>query len=459
MNYNQRKNRNNRQSSLLFRCAFSILGIIAIAENIDNVNARTTDDIPPRLLAVRVYGGSDELLPPIIRLPEPSRRPFMPQPYGESTATIELDAQATMPPQLYAQFVHCDVNWNEDENIFLNTIAQLRTSSIEWRSAAVQSKYLTHRAVLTVPNSQIRFSAGGNWKAKFYSYDDDALFAEAHLYVVDPIGECRIDFYPDVYLPRAKVGGAAFSVEATVRLNQRLSDFQLQTVVFYRNHRFAEPMPVSSSTRVNAHETLFQDKMPRSVYGFAGFGKRFRLEKMPTENGYRVIDAANTVIFPSGNYPVRLQFADLSRNGTYSDMDNDGGVDTRFVSSGYDEYVPVEFVLDPEGRPSSEPVFISGSFNNWSPDAQWLMNYDSEKGWYALRQWVRRGRHDYLYMTGRLNADTRQVDRRDYAEFEGNSNAVAHSLIAIAYYHETDNGGYDTIVAVGAANQYGQIQR
>jgi hypothetical protein len=165
------------------------------------------------------------------------------------------------------------------------------------------------------------------------------------------------------------------------------------------------------------------------------------------------------VIFPSGNYPARLQFADLRRGGVYADYDSDGGFDTRFVSGGYDEYVPVEFVLDPEGRPSADAVFVSGSFNDWTPDAGWMMTYDDAQGLYRLRQWVRRGRHDYLYMTGRLNADTRQVDKRCYAEFEGNSNANTHAFVAICYYREQDNGGYDTIVAVGAANQYGAVPR
>lgn len=384
---------------------------------------------------------------------------MLPQTFGETTATIELDVQASLPPQLYAQFVHCDVDWREDDNVFLNNFTQLRTSNIEWRTAAVQSKYLTHRAVLTVPNMQVKFSVGGNWKARFINYDDESVFAEAKIFVVDPIGECRVDLYPDVYTPHVRVGGAAFTVEATVRLNQRLPDFGLHTVVFYRNHRLSEPMPASSGSGVNLHENLFRDRMPRSVYGFAGFGKRFRVEKVPTENGYRVLDAANTVIFPSGNYPTRLQMADLRRNGVYADYDSDGGFDTRFVSGGYDEYVPVEFVLDPEGRISADAVFVSGSFNDWTPDARWQMTYDAAKGLYSLQQWVRRGRHDYLYMTGRINADTRQVDRRSYAEFEGNSNAVPHGYLAIAYYRETDNGGYDTIVAVGAATQYGAIRR
>lgn len=433
--------------------------VVSILSVICAENTFADDEIPPRLIATRVYGGNNELLPPIIRLSESSRKPAAPQTYGENFVTIELDAQATLPPQLYVQIVHCDVNWHEDDNVFLNNIAQSRASNIEWRSAAVQSKYFTHRAVITLPNSQIKFSVGGNWKAKFYSYDDNSLFAEVKIFVIDPIGECRVDIYPDVYTPNVRVGGAAFAIEASVRLNQRLSDFQFHTVTFYRNNRFAEPMPVSSNSETELKEGIFRYKMSRSVYGFAGFGKKFRIEKVPTENGYRVLDAANTVIFPSGNYPTRLPLSDLRRNGTYSDMDSDGEFDTRFVSGGYDEYVAVEFVLDPEGPPSADAVFVSGSFNNWSPDSQWLMNYDSEKGLYFLRQWVRRGRHDYLYMTGRLNADTRMTDRRDYSEFEGNSNANTHSFIALAYYHETENGGYDTIVACGAANQYGAIRR
>ena len=80
--------------------------------------------------------------------------------------------------------------------------------------------------------------------------------------------------------------------------------------------------------------------------------------------------------------------------------------------------------------------------------------YDESMNLYRLRQWFRRGRHNYLYATGRLNADTEQIMDLSFEEFEGNTASANNSFIAFAYYRELDYGGYDGIVAVGSSTMY-----
>ena len=84
-----------------------------------------------------------------------------------------------------------------------------------------------------------------------------------------------------------------------------------------------------------------------------------------------------------------------------------------------------------------------------------MMYYDAPNRLYRLRQWVRRGRHNYLYANGRLNADSYDATDISYEEFEGNTAAANNTFIAFAYYRELDYGGYDGIVAVGAGTMYG----
>jgi hypothetical protein len=120
----------------------------------------------------------------------------------------------------------------------------------------------------------------------------------------------------------------------------------------------------------------------------------------------------------------------------------------------------VEFILDPEGAPpSAQELFLVGSFNHWCPSAQWQLAWDEQEGVYRLRQLLRRGRHNYLYATGRLNADTRRVEALDFAEWEGNTTAARHTFFAFVYYLEPDFGGYDALIAVGAASIYGPLRR
>ena len=53
-------------------------------------------------------------------------------------------------------------------------------------------------------------------------------------------------------------------------------------------------------------------------------------------------------------------------------------MNTRFIGWGDKDYVQLEFLLNPQNRLAEHEVFVSGSFNNWSPDASWLMKWDEE---------------------------------------------------------------------------------
>jgi len=431
----------------------------AIVPSITGQEKSDLTKIPPQVRLIRVYGGSDESLPPIAMLSEPTRRSSVSPIFGEKTVTIEMDIQSNLPPSLYAVFVHCAADWSEDNNVFLNEIT-LRTSNIDWRSAPASSRYYTYRGSLSVPNSQVNFKVGGNWKAKFYDYSNDGVvFAEARFFVIDPAAECAVDVYGDLYEPEMKVGISAFTVEAQVQTIRNVLDNQVQTVVLYRNNRWQEPITISQISSLESSND-YRKYPPRTmVSGFGGIGKRFRAEKLPAENDYRILDMNNLALFPRVTAPIRLQFADLRRRVGYFYRADDGAMTTRFTSVYDDDYVIVEFILDPENIQSDNDVFVAGSFNSWNPDGTWQMYYDEQERLYKLRQWVRRGRHNYLYGTGKYNNDTHKFEKISYEEFEGNTNASPHTFIGLVYYRNFDYGGYDTIIGVGAGNSLGRISR
>jgi hypothetical protein len=127
---------------------------------------------------------------------------------------------------------------------------------------------------------------------------------------------------------------------------------------------------------------------------------------------------------------------------------NQAAMITSTVSPSDDEYVPIEFVLDPEGIPvGDEDVFVVGSMNNWRPSIEWMMRYDSTDRLYHLRQWVRRGQHAYMYATGFVDADTGTIRSISFEEFEGNNSASSQLFLALIYARSLQAGGYDTIIA------------
>ncbi|MBM2817363.1 MAG: hypothetical protein HW421_4125 [Ignavibacteria bacterium] len=415
--------------------------------------------IPPQIRMLRIYGGSNERQPPIVILPTDS--PQFQSSFGEAYVTIEIDIDAPIPPSLIAKFVHCNADWSEDENIFLNDIGFLRTSNIDWRTSAPSSYYFSHRGFIKAPNEQVKFKFSGNWKVKIYEMDSqvEPPLCEGRFFVLQPRAECRLDVFGDMYRPKFNVSFSAVAMEATVTAPSSILENQLHTAVFYRNFRWSEPYVTTENPRFIKNEKQYKFKYKAMQGGFASFGKKYRVERIPTENDYRILELTNTAWFPRIGSPVRLPFSDLRRNGSSVDYDDDGAMLTNFVSASTDDYVNIEFIMEPDGWHSDEDVFIAGSFNNWNPDGSWMMSYDEEMRYYHLRHWVRRGKHNYLYGTGRYNFEARSFDNISYDYFEGNAATNAHNYLCFVYYREFDFGGYDALIAVGGGSVYGYIKR
>lgn len=413
--------------------------------------------LPVQVRSIRAYG-SREIDPPII-VRDPNRSGVSAA-LGSSEITIEFDIDSDIPPGLYLSFVHCNAMWQEDNNVFLHDITLSRTSAIEWQSSPYQSSYYSYRGKIRLPNTQIQFKAGGNWKARLYEYgNDEAPIAEARFFVVDLAASCEIALGSDMYEPQAKVGPAAFTIDALVNTPSPLFDSQLRTVVVYRNHRWNEPLILTQEFGTTPPPGSFNYAIATSVFGSAMVEKRFRIENVPAQNEYRVLDLSDLSRYPSAAVPARLPLPDLRRNGSYADRADDGALITDNVFASNDEYVNMEFQLDPDRFPSRFPVYLVGSFNNWSIRPDWQMYYDKAENLYKLRQWIRRGRHNYMYATGRLQTEYRNPDAITFEELEGNTLSGSQTFVALVYYRETALGGYDSIIGVGAANVFGSIRR
>jgi hypothetical protein len=415
-------------------------------------------DVPVQIRMIRVYGAQDEINPPVVLI-QPDRNSVTAA-VGEKSVIIEFDVDAPVPPNLYARFVHCTIDWKETENVFINDAARNRTSNIEWESAPTHASHYKYRGRIEAPNSQIEFKYSGNWKVKLYElYEDETVIAEARFFVVKPIAGCRVDLYTDFYDPAFKVTRTSYTIEALVSSRETLFENRLNTVAIYRNHRWYEPFYISKNSTRYALKNRFRYHFPTRVSGFTTVEKKFRIENIPAENGYRILDLTNVAEYPLSGGPIRMPFSDFIRNGHYNYRDDDGAMITHMVTPYYDDYVYVEMVLDPDYHQSRDEVFVSGSFNNWNPDGSWRMYYDEESRLYKVRHWIRRGRHNYLYGSGNYNREKQRFVDYSYDEFEGNTSTSGHTFLAFVYYQSFDNGGYDQLIGVGAANVFGNIRR
>ena len=399
------------------------------------------------LRMIRAYGGTNEVLPPVVILNAEKAGDI-----GSSSITVEFDISSAAIPNVYARIIHCSADWTPDEDGFLSDVNN-RTTLIDWKIAPERSNYSRYRGQFTLPNQQTRIRFSGNWVVRIHDIDTDSLLGETRFFAVDTRATMRLNFMTDFYEPRYRVSGTAYTIETLVQdLTARLLTTNLHTVVLYRNHRWFDPFIASERIRPLRNP----GSISADVLGMVQGGKIFRVSRIPAQNEYRVLDLTNPGRFPSTGQPIPIGLSDIRRNGMFMERADDGAMISRSVSDVNDEFIPIEFLLDPTpGGASDDDIFVSGSFNNWKPDRNWLMYFDSANRLYRLRQWVRRGRHNYLYANGRIGADSDAAQEISYEEFEGNTAAANNTFIAFAYYRELDYGGYDGIVAVGAGTMFG----
>ncbi|MCX7879699.1 MAG: DUF5103 domain-containing protein [Ignavibacteria bacterium] len=401
----------------------------------------------PIVRFIRIYGEQGEQFPPIIIIRDD--KGTISQDFSGGQLVVEFDVASQVPPNLFARFFHCSYDWKENENVFINEVSNYRTSDIFWQAGPSHSRYYNFRGTLKIPNQQIKFKYAGNWKVKLFDYNDpEKSLAEAKFFVVLPLVNCELRFYSDFYTPERNVTASAFHIEALVysKSSSGIVDNYIHSVGLYRNHRWNEPFFISQYLSTN-YVYKYKYEFDTQIFGFIRSGKVFRIGGIPAENGYRVIDLTNLVLFPSLNAPIRLPLSDIRRRGSFFEPHDDGAMTTTFISPNYDEYVYLEFVLDTEGWEVKDEVFISGSFNNWTPSVEWKMFYDDRERVYKLRQWVRRARHNYLYATGVITDDGK-IESLSYDELEGNTVTSGHTFFAFVYYRNPAFGGYDEIIGV-----------
>ncbi len=437
------------------------------------------------LINLRAYGGNNELTPPILIQ---KNRQIVVAPIGENTVTIEFDVSQELPPQLIVKFVHCNERWLETDNVIINSLGIFQTTSIDWSQAPAQSKYFRWRGKTTIPSPQIQFPVSGNWLAKIYSLDDlEKVLGSVKIFVVESLIPSRTSMYNDFYSPTSQfAASSAYNYEVVVDGTSRLLDFQMNTVAMYRANWWNKPFYISlnnsegkdeyTDEELYGDEEILENKykqqrellsssitdqgpFPTNVSGFANIRKMFRINHVPSVNEYRVFDCSNAGLFPFFEEGVQFPFRDRRRRNQFLEYAEDGYINSERVSQFADEYIRVEFVLDPENILVKKSIFVVGSFNNWNPSREWEMSFNTESELYTLKQWVRRGRHSYLYGIGSLNFEKNVVEDLSFEEFEGNNILSRQTMISFVYYREQLYGGYDAIISVSAVNSQGTFQR
>jgi len=406
---------------------------------------------PIKARFVRVIPNKGEHLPPVIRAFGSSK-----EQYGvnySDTLNIIVDISANLPPNVKVRYVHCDALWNEDDIPLIKSSGNLESSIIDWQPSPRFSVHFDYRGKVSIPNSQVKLFHSGNWKAKFFDANSESIFAEVRFFVVEPRASTYLNLFPEFYKPKYLVANSAINCEVRTKSNEGLVDMNIDLVAIFKNGRWFEPYFISnrkSAEDFNSYKHRYQ--LTKTIGGNICTEKIFRVDAMPSDNAYRVLDLSNLDFYPRSNTLFTTAFAEIPRQGSFFVKDNDGTMASQFIDEMYQDYLNIELLFNPIGNVSQDGVFLSGTFNNWNPDISWMLHYDDYTKKYYIKNWFPRGLHDYLICTGKYNVEKKELYQCSCDEYEGNNLQSGHTFHGFVYYNDIQNGGYDALISIGSAS-------
>lgn len=388
------------------------------------------------LRGVRAYGGDDESHLPIVLLGTRSMTGESYASTGDRYVTVEFDIDATIDPQLKLLVVHCSRDWKEDWAEFDDDFMHLQTTDVTGTAASPQVHgYGYHFAVRCPdPARRLALTYSGNYKMKIVEGED--TLGEARFYAVDPFANMAVRTFSEVDY-NVSWHPQVHNVEVTAAFAPEVFAQSIAGMDLIIDHRVLDARrvdPGDTSSNVHVDE--------------AGPVMRFIQYNIIPGNEYRVLDCRDPAVFPPSTSPISIVPRDIVRGGTGVNGDMHGSSFTRNVDWRYADYLPIRFRLDAMGKREKD-VFLVGAFNDWHPDIDCQMDYDAREHSYVRVVWLKRGVHEYQYVTGVWNPRTRTVDKQSWSELEGNGWATARQYNALIYYRDTRYGGFDRIVGSG----------
>lgn len=389
----------------------------------------------PFIRGLRVYGGTDELQPPIIfradSMVEGQRKP------ANNVITIDFDVDVSPPPNLRIKFWHCNRDWRIDDNIFLVDFTHNQSSLLNFTPAPNGIEHYKYHYCNQFPDEQgiVRFGFSGNWIFQILDAETKEIYAEGRFMVVEPLAEVSMGVTNDYLTEASFPYYMIHKVAVSVNISETLYREYVTTADVYQNWRFYDPYRID----VN-------DRDPYTfVEGINSLKKKFIISNVFPGNEYRRLDLSNITFYPRSQLVKLVQGNDLSRYLHQGDPDMDGGGIVNQFTGLESDYLEVMFRLDLPTRLNRD-IFVVGAFNGWHPTLDDRLRYDDTLQLYYGYKWIRRGIYDYQYVTGMWDSEHGRAIDQDWLELEGNDWRTEDIYSAVIYYNDPRFGGFDRII-------------
>lgn len=395
-----------------------------------------------------IHGAESSSAPPFLRVASPGTSET-PKGFGSAQLTLEIDLLADAPPTLTLVLIHCDKDWVPTRNTFIQDRSRLRSTDFEIFFAPIGVRNYDYNAIITFPSESnpIEIEHSGNYIARVVdAFDETKVIGEYRFFAVESAAGVRVemisDFFESAWTTKSQEG-----IRARVEVDPGITLFgsQFNAIHLIESGKWSQPRISEERMR------LTEERGDYRATWSSWFGGKILAEfaNLPSGNEHRVLDLTDIMTFPSTDEAITTRLSDQPRYANYSERDYDGIARFDFVPPEYNDYVYFEFRLDIEGEKVYDDMAVVGTFNDWTPTWEWRLVFEPVSRRYVARGWIKRGVHEYEYVSGRWDVDSGRLQMPEATLLEGNNVYADQTWYAIAYYRDQSALSYDRIVGVG----------
>ena len=354
---------------------------------------------------------------------------------SKNRLTIEFDIEAETIPSFNIRFKFCDANWEPYDNLLLEGIGENVKYNVDINRLPITTEGAQYFVSEQFPNQDVQFNNSGKWM--FFitdSFDEEIIYDWGKFYVVENIIKLNTnvqDWRREGRISSNNTNDRVLNLKVNFSLPDSLEPFRVKNIEVVKNLAIEYPIKLEKDAFVE-----------NRIYEWNGSSKfEFGIRDLQPGNEYRIVNLKDHNKY---QYPItRAQFDGIEYSRFYKlgEKDLNGGFRLMDRKNNYSDYLIATFQFRPPD-PTSEDIFIVGSFTNWEVLPWFKMEKKDEL--YSISIELKRGIFNYQYVVGSIEDEI--VNEIDWQIYEGNFWDTENVYSIFLYYKSPEKGEYDKII-------------
>lgn len=402
-----------------------------------NVHENTISD--ERIRTVQLYRENWNLSYPLVRLG------------SNEKLVLHFDLLDDQPENYYYTFIHCDKDWKESGAFINDYLEGFEENPVENYKASFNTTVQYYHYTLLFPDERASLKISGNYVIAVYKpgQKENPVIKQRFMITEDAV---KID--ANVHRPRMT---AATNTHQQVDFNvnhtglQILDPFRDIYAFILQNGRWDNAKKNIKPDFHGNNELKYSALSDRNIFPGGNEYRYFDIKSIRYISEY-VKDIQysapyyNVYLQPSDNREFKPYFYWKDFNGKYYIAFQEGrNPDTDA------DYVYVYFTLPAYQEVEGGKMYVSGGLNNWKPDKNSLMTYNSRDRQYECAILLKQGWYNYEF------AFLRDGDQTVITgPFEGNHYETENDYLVLIYYRNPRER-YDRLIGTAIRNTLNRI--